>query len=175
MVDVGGVGYEVATTPRGLGELPGLGEEVVVHTHLHVREDILDLYGFPTEEERDVFRILLTASGIGPKVALAVCGSLTPGELRRAVMADDIATLETVPGIGKRSAQKLIIELRPKLELDNGEVPGAEGSVLSEVRQALDSLGYQTAEVKAAIAELPVEGSVEDLLRRALQSLGGEE
>jgi Holliday junction DNA helicase RuvA len=173
VVDVAGVGYEVAVTPRTLADLPGVGEEVVLHTHLLHREDTMALFGFATENERDTYRILLGASGIGPKVALAVCSTLTPNELRTAVATEDVATLELVPGIGKRGAQKMIIELRSKLELPAGDL-GGDHSVLSEVRQALDALGYDTAEVRDAMSAIAVEGSTEELVRAALQHLGAE-
>jgi Holliday junction DNA helicase RuvA len=173
VVDVGGVGYEVAVTPRALAELPATGDEVVLHTHLHVREDALALFGFPTSRERDLFRLLLGASGVGPKVALAICATLQPEALERAVMTDDTATLQLVPGIGKRSAQKLILELRPRLELPDGDLPGAgEGGTVAEVKEALETLGYQPAEVRSALAGLDGDGTAEDLLRRALQALG---
>ena len=172
VLEVGGIGYEIAVTPRALGDLPSVGEEAVLHTHLHVREDQLALFGFPTEAERNLFRLLLGASGVGPKVALAICATLVPDALRRAVLADDTDTLQTVPGIGKRSAQKLILELRPRLDLPDADLPGAAGSALAEVRAALEGLGYQAAEIKAAVAVLPAEGTVEDLLRKALRSLG---
>ena len=171
LLEVGGTGYEVAVTPRGVGELPGIGEEAVLHTHLHVREDAMAMFGFPTESERDIFRLLLGASGVGPKVAMAICATLAPDDLRRAVMADDAATLETVPGIGKRSAQKLILELRPRLELPDGDLP-SDGS-LSQVRQALEGLGYQQTEIRETLKDLPKEGAVEELLRSALKALGG--
>lgn len=173
VVDVGGVGYEVAVTPRTLAQLPGIGEEVVLHTHLLHREDSMALFGFATASERDTYRILLSASGIGPKVALAVCSTLTPNELRTAVVAEDVATLELVPGIGKRGAQKMIIELRSKLDLPVGDL-GGDRSVLSEVRQALDALGYDTAEVRDAMSAIAVDGSTEELVRAALQHLGAE-
>ncbi len=173
ILDVAGVGYEVAVTPRALVELPGVGEEAVVHTHTHVREDQLALFGFPTDSERDLFRLLLGASGIGPKVAMAICGSLQPDEIRRAVLADDTAALETVPGIGKRSAQKLILELRPRFDVDSDDLPGAAaGSNLADVRTALEGLGYQATEIREALRDLPAEGGVEELLRTALQTLG---
>lgn len=174
-VEVGGVGYEVSMTPRGMAELPSIGEDVVVHTHLHGREDGITLFGFPSAGERDLFRVLLGASGVGPKVALAICATLTRVELTTAVLADDTGTLELVPGIGKRSAQKLILELRPKLDLADGDVPGEAGSALAEVRQALDALGYQPAEVKEALAGLDTAEPVADMLRRALQALGSDQ
>ena len=171
VVDVGGVGYEIAMSPRGLGTLPPVGEDAVVHTHLHVREDQLALFGFAAEDERDLFRVLLGASGVGPKLALAMLGSLRPAELRRAVVTEDVDTLTVVPGIGKRSAQKLVLELRARLELPEAEMLGS-GSVLAEVREALEGLGYQAAEIREALRELPPDGEVEDLLRGALQRLG---
>ncbi len=171
VVDVAGVGYQVALTPRGLSELPSLGEEVVLHTHLHLREDGMALFGFLSEGERDLFRMLLGASGIGPKVALSILSTLQPGQLRRAVAVQDADSLALVPGIGRRSAQKLILELRPRLALPDGDLP-SEGSGLGEVRQALESLGYEPSQVRDVLAVLPADGAVEELLREALQRLG---
>lgn len=171
LIDVSGVGYEIAVPPRALVELPGVGEEAVVHTHLHVREDALSLFGFAEEDQRDLFRVLLGVSGVGPKVALAILGTMTPDDLRRAVLTEDAAALTAVPGIGKRSAQKLLLELRPKLELPDAEV-APSGSPLAEVRTALEGLGYQSEEIRAAMAELPDTDEVESLLRHALQELG---
>lgn len=171
LLDVAGVGYEMAVPPRALVELPGIGEEAVLHTHLHVREDAMALYGFSSEEQRDLFRLLLGISGVGPKVALAILGTMTPEELRRAVLTEDAAALTAVPGIGKRSAQKLLLELRPKLELPDAELAPAS-SPLAEVRAALEGLGYQSEEIRGALAELPESEEVEILLRRALQTLG---
>ena len=171
VLDVGGVGYEIAVTPRGLLDLPGIGEDAVVHTHLHVREDQMALFGFPAEDQRDLFRLLLGVAGVGPKVALAILGTMTPDELRRAVLTEDAAALTAVPGIGKRSAQKLMLELRPKLDLPDADLP-ASGSALGEVREALEGLGYQSAEIRAALQEVPSDLPVEELLRRALQQLG---
>jgi Holliday junction DNA helicase RuvA len=170
-LDVGGVGYEVAMAPRALAELPPVGEEIVLHTHLHVREDQMALYGFATPDERDLFRVLLGASGVGPKGALAILSTLPPTRLRQAVLTEDTATLVTVPGIGQRTAQRLIIDLRARLDLPDGEVVGT-GTDLAEVREALEGLGYQAAEIRHALADLDVEGDVADLLRAALQRLG---
>ena len=115
-VDVAGVGYEVFTTPRTQGDLPGIGEELVIHTHLNVREDALTLFGFVSEAERNLFRVLITASGVGPKVGLAILASMSVAEIRRAIVTEDFDALTIVPGVGKRSAQKLVLELKPKLE-----------------------------------------------------------
>ena len=171
LLDVSGVGYEIAVPPRVLVELPGIGEEAVVHTHLHVREDAMAVFGFSTEDQRDLFRILLGVSGVGPKVALAILSTMSPDDLRRAVVTEDAAALTAVPGIGKRSAQKLMLELRPKLELPDAEL-GPSQSPLAEVRAALEGLGYQTEEIRGAMAQLPETDEVESLLRHALQELG---
>lgn len=171
LLDVAGVGYEMAVPPRALVELPGIGDEAVLHTHLHVREDAMALYGFSSEDQRDLFRLLLGISGVGPKVALAILGTMTPDDLRRAVLTDDAAALTAVPGIGKRSAQKLLLELRPKLELPDSEL-APSNSPLAEVRSALEGLGYQGDEIRLALAELPDTDEVESLLRKALQTLG---
>ena len=171
LLEAGGVGFEIAVTPRALAELPPAGETAVVHTHLHVREDGLALFGFPTAEERDLFRVLLGASGVGPKLALAILGTLRPAELRRAVLAADADTLSLVPGVGKRTAQRLILDLRARFEMpDLEELPGA--GALADVRGALEGLGYQSAEIRQALEGLPADGEVEALLRSALQRLG---
>ena len=171
VVEAGGLGYEIAITPRGLAELPSLGEEAVVHTHLYVREDQQALYGFLSEHERDIFRILLGASGVGPKLAMAIMATLAPVELRRAVGADDVSALEAVPGVGKRTAQKLILELRPRLDLADGELPG-DGSRLAEVRAALESLGFGGPEIREALQDVAGDAPTEDVLQQALQALG---
>lgn len=171
LLDVAGVGYEMAVPPRALVELPGIGDEAVLHTHLHVREDAMALFGFSSEDQRDLFRLLLGISGVGPKVALAILGTMTPDDLRRAVLTDDAAALTAVPGIGKRSAQKLLLELRPKLEVPDTEL-APSNSPLAEVRSALEGLGYQGDEIRLALAELPEGDEVESLLRTALQTLG---
>lgn len=171
LLEAGGVGFELALTPRALAELPAVGQSAVVHTHLHLREDGVALFGFPTAEERDVFRVLLGATGVGPRLALAILGALRPAELRRAIAGADADTLTLVPGVGKRTAQRLILDLRARFEMpDLPEVPGA-GS-LAEVRGALEGLGYQPAEIRQALEGLPADGEVETLLRSALQRLG---
>ncbi len=171
VLDVNGIGYEVAITPRGLAGLPGVGEEVVLHTHLHVREDLLALYGFATEERRDLFRLLLGLSGVGPKVALAVLATMEPDELRRVVVAEDADALTAVPGIGKRTSQKLMLELRGRLDLIDMHV-SSKGGPPSEVRDALSGLGYGAEEIRDAMRHLPTDLAVEELLRQSLRELG---
>jgi len=172
LLDVGGVGYQVAMAPRGIAAMPAKGQEVVVHTHLHVREDQMALFGFESADERDLFRVLLTASGVGPKLALAFLATMTPVELQRAVLAEDAGALTAVPGIGKKSAQKLILDLRSRLNMPDAEL--APSSPMAEVRDALEGLGYQSTEVWDALKGLGEGGeSVEVLLKAALRRLGG--
>lgn len=170
IVDVNGVGYDIAVTPRTLSELPGLGEEVVLHTFLYVREDQLSLYGFDSVADKDLFQTLLGVSGVGPKVAMAILATLTFERLRAAVASDDIAALTEVPGIGKRSAQKLLLELKPKMDVADGEL--AASGPLAEVREALTGLGYAPDEIRGTLASLPTDLPVEDMLRLSLRELG---
>lgn len=171
VIDVSGVGYEVMVTPRTQVELPGIGEEAVIHTHLHGREDGITLFGFPNEAERDLFRILLTASGVGPKLALGILGALTATEIRRAVATEDVDALTVAPGVGKRSAQKLVLELKPKMENVEATVLGG-APASSQVRQALETLGYTPAEIREIAAALDVGSPVQVQIKEALRLLG---
>ncbi|HZJ49165.1 MAG TPA: Holliday junction branch migration protein RuvA [Acidimicrobiia bacterium] len=170
LIDIGGVGYEVSVASRTLTDLPGVGFETVLHTHLHVREDQMALFGFATADDRDLFRLLLGIPGIGPKVGLAILSTIGADDLRRVAATDDAAALTAVPGIGKRSAQKLLLELRPKLAVADSEL--LTSGPLSEVRGALEGLGYQSDEIGEALRQLPADLPVEELLRQSLQSLG---
>jgi Holliday junction DNA helicase RuvA len=174
LVEVGGVGYRCLVP---LGAMPALAPkaQAFLFTHLHVREDAMTLYGFPTRDERDTFEILIGASGVGPKLGLAMISVHPPAALRRCVADDDVDALCLVPGVGKRTAQKLMIELKNRLgvpDLDLVE-PGTESgpSARAEVRAALTELGYAPDEVRAAIADLPTDGTIGDLLRAALKRL----
>lgn len=167
-VDVAGVGYEIITTPRTQSDLPGIGEEVVIHTHLHGREDGITLYGFGSEAERDLFRVLITASGLGPKLGQAILGALSVTEVRKAIATEDVDALVVVPGVGRRSAQKIVLELKPKLEEEEASVVTGSGG---ELRQALEGLGYTATEIRGAIAEVDRNLSVLEQIRSALQLL----
>lgn len=171
VVDVGGVGYEVAVPTRALTELPALGEEVVLHTHLHVREDALALHGFPTERELATFRLLIGAPGVGPKVGLAILSTLDPDSVALAIAEEDVSTLSSVPGIGKRTAQKLVLELKPKFSAV--EVGSVGGGGYTEVRLALGQLGYTDGEVAEVIGDVDPTSPPEEQLRTALRSLAG--
>lgn len=168
-IDVAGVGYEIAMTTRDLATLPGIGEEIVVHTHTYVREDDISLFGFAVESDRELFRILLTASGVGPKVAIALLASLTADEIVRAITGEDPDALTIAPGVGKRGAQKLVLELGPKLAGRETEVVGSHSQ--GSVRQALEGLGYSTAEINAVMNDLDPDQPIQDQIKSALQRL----
>jgi len=171
VVDVGGVGYEANVTTRTLAALPSIGEEIVLHTHLYVREDALTLFGFSDERDQEIFRILLSGSGIGPKVALAMLSSMTADELHTVIVAEDVDGLCVVPGIGKRSAQKIVLELKPKLS-GLSVVGSVSSPTRQQVREALEGLGYGAAEIGSVIGEVDGELSVAEQIRTALQALG---
>ncbi len=168
ILEAGGVGYEISMTTRGATSLPDVGEEAVVHTHLNVRDDGMSLFGFGSESERDLFRTLLGVSGVGPKLGLSILSSLTPDEVRTAVAVGDIEALTVAPGLGKRGAQRLVLELGPTMEA----MSQLDGSGSSPVRRALESLGYTPAEINKATVGLDSSLSVEDQVKTALQELG---
>ncbi|WP_336248726.1 Holliday junction branch migration protein RuvA [Stomatohabitans albus] len=173
-VDVQGVGYLVRT-PSGMQPGPS-GSPVTVHTYLAVREDAMDLYGFASESDRDTFTILLSVNGVGPKLALAAIDTLGAEGMRRAVSTEDIGALTQIPGVGRKGAQKMVLELREKLS----GLPATTQAIASpetaahltardEARAALASLGYSGTEVETAIAG--IDGSTEDIIRTALRAL----
>ena len=173
LLEVGGVGYRVAVPSGAVGVLEP-GAPAFLFTHLVVREDALSLYGFPDREQRDTFEALMSATGVGPKLAPAVLSIHSPAALRRAVVEGDLDALTLVPGVGKRTAQRLMIELAAKLGTDAPDPVGAEGggpSPRAEVRAALEGLGYGAEEVRYVLDTLPVDGPVEVLLKEALKLL----
>jgi len=178
-----GIGYFISVPSSMLDGLT-CGDEVRIHTYMAVREDAIALYGFRTKDDLGVFRLLLGVSGIGPKGALAVLSALSADDLRFAVLADDAATISKVPGIGKKTAQKLILELKDKMDLQDafekkaantaaaGELPA--GSPQSEAVLALASLGYPSAEALKAVRKVSAgdaADNVEELLKKALKEL----
>jgi len=174
LVEVGGVGYRVAVPTGTLAALePGAG--AFLFTHLHVRDDALDLYGFATRDERATFEALLGASGVGPKLALAILSAHSPSSLRRAVADSDVDALTVVSGVGRRTAQRLVVELQSRLDLPVSEsVPGnGQPTARSEVRAALAELGYAYDEVRTVLAALPDDAPIETMLRDALRQLAG--
>lgn len=184
LVEAGGVGYRLIVPAGTLALLGDVGAAVFLHVHTHVRDDAIVLYGFATRDERVCFEVLIAAHGVGPAVALALLSVHSPVALRRAVAADDLEALMLVPGVGKRTASRLLLELKARLDLDLdgpelGLVGGggADGTAFanprSEVRAALAGLGYGQDEVREALGGLPPDGTVEDLLRVALRQLAG--
>jgi Holliday junction DNA helicase RuvA len=170
---VGGVGYRVLVPLGALGALEP-GANAFLFTHLHVRDDAMVLYGFPTRDERDTFEALIGATGVGPKLGLAILTVHSPTSLQRALRSDDLDALVLVPGVGKRTAQRLLIELKARLDVSDLVTVPADGNGASghvDVRQALAGLGYAPDEVRGVVADLPDDEPVEDLLREALRRL----
>jgi holliday junction DNA helicase RuvA len=175
LVEVGGVGYRVTVPTSTLVPLE-LGAPAFLHVHTHVREDAIVLYGFATREQRRCFEALVGAHGVGPSLALAILSAHTPTSLRRAVMAEDIDSLVVVPGVGRKTAARLLIELKARLDLPDLDGDGAAGvaggsGARAEVRAALAGLGYGPDEVRQALQSVPDEGATEEVLRAALREL----
>jgi holliday junction DNA helicase RuvA len=172
VVDCGGVGYRLAVSAETLKQVPAVGRPVALHTHLVVRDDALALYGFATEEERDLFLMLLSVQSVGPKVALAVLSGAPPRSLLGTVASGDVATLQATPGVGKRTAERIVVELREKVGTALGDdaisvTRGDDPQALA--REALLGLGYSLAEIDELLAGAPGE-SAEDLIAHALRS-----
>jgi Holliday junction DNA helicase RuvA len=165
VLDVNGVGYLVNATPSVLR----LGEQLTVQTYMHVREDALQLYGFATADERELFVHLLSVNGVGPKVALAIVSGSTPADLRRAIALEDTKRFEAIPGIGKKTAQRVVLELKEKLGSLEA-VPSAPAAAIGlQAREALMELGYSLLDAEAALAEVDPELPVEEQVRLALR------
>ena len=168
VIDVGGVGYLVAATPRVRARV---GEETTVETYLHVREDALQLYGFADAEERELFVHLLTVSGIGPKVALAVVSGSPAAELRKAIAMGDHARFQAIPGIGKKTAERIVLELKEKLGAVTEPALSAVGDAPGHLvaRDALVELGYSIVDAERALADVDPELPAEERVRLALR------
>ena len=178
LVDVGGIGYELEAPMTTFYDLPAVGETVLLHTHLVVREDAHLLYGFARESQRRQFRALLKINGIGPRVALALLSGLAEEELVRCIAEEDVARLIQVPGIGRKTAERLIVELRDKLSSEpaaeraiSSAVPAAPDSV-SDAVSALVALGYKPQEASRAVRGVPNRDvSTEEIIRQALKAM----
>ena len=178
ILDVGGVGYRLTVSPALLAAVGDRASDVELHVHTHVREDAIVLYGFATAEERRCFEALLGAHGVGPALALSILSALRPTDLISAVLHEDLAALCTVPGVGRKTAARLVLDLRSRLELPEfaGDgIPGSQSTseARSEVRAALAELGYGPDEIRRALEGGSDEGTVEELLRQALRELAG--
>lgn len=175
ILEVGGVGFQVYTPTTLLTQLAGSGGEVRLYTHLHVRENELTLYGFASEDELALFNLLLGVNGVGPKSALAILSALPADAFRAAVVAGDVALLQRTPGIGKKTAERIILDLRDKVAKEGITSLLAALPAEPEVVAALTSLGYTLLEVRGALAQLPQEEmAVEEKVMLALRYLGGE-
>lgn len=173
VLEVNGVGFRVRVPTSTLETLGPEGSPAGLFTHLHVREDDLSLFGFATQDELDLFELLLTVSGIGPKAALGVLSAAAPNTVRAAIAQNNLEVLTGIPGIGKKTAQRLVLELKSKIDLKEAEI-GELSPLDQEVIAALVNLGYSAAEAqRAARAVPPSEKLVEDRIRSALRYLGG--
>ena len=184
VVDVGGMGFRVFITDRDQADLPAVGEPVQLYTYLSVREDAIRLYGFLSEEDRQVFRQLLTVSGVGPKAALGILSALSANDLRFAVFSDDVKAISKAPGVGLKTAKKLILELKDRLKLEDaipgggnmGEEAGshAQDADVTEAVEALVTLGYSSSEALRAVKRVKMAGNMktEDILGEALKVIG---
>lgn len=182
IVDVGGVGYGIFMSTQAMSLLPPVGNEVKLHTYLNVKEDLMQLFGFLTRDDLQVFKLLIGVSGIGPKGGQSILSVLSPDDLRFAVMANDVKAISSAPGIGKKTAQKLIVELHDKLSIedalehavaggDQDTGHGQTGGAQSEAVQALVALGYGSTEALRAVKQVEIEEEmeVEDVLKQALK------
>jgi holliday junction DNA helicase RuvA len=176
LLDVHGVGYRVSVTTSTVSSVGPLGGEATLYVHTHVREDAIVLYGFAHDDERRCFEALLGAHGVGPSLALAILSSLSPATLSTAVLEDDLDTLCAVPGVGKKTAARLLIDLKSRLDLpdfspEHTGGPLSTRSARTEAREALAELGYGPDEIRGALDGHGDEIGVEELLRLALREL----
>lgn len=179
LVDVGGVGYELEAPLSTFYELPAVGEPVTLHTHLVVRDDAHLLFGFARESERQLFRTLLKVSGVGARMALAILSGMSAEDFARCIENDDLTALTRLPGIGRKTAERLVVEMRDRLDAAAlsevmpaaaGVGPGADDPV-ADAASALVALGYRPAEAARMIRKLETEGlATEDIIRQALQA-----
>lgn len=177
LIEVGGVGYRITVGPDASAKLGEVGGDCFLHIHHHFREDDQTLYGFTTIEERIMFETLLSAHGVGPSLALAILSVHGPDGLRRAVVDEDVAALCLVPGVGKKTAQRLLVELSSKVEAPTGAaasidgMPGSAPAGRADVRDGLSALGYSDEEIAHALKEVPDEGDTATQIRQALNVL----
>lgn len=181
IVDVGGVGYGIYMPGQSMGRLPAPGSEVKLHTYLNVREDAMQLFGFLTRDDLKIFKLVIGVSGIGPKGGLSILSKLTPDDLRFAVLSGDAKAISAAPGIGKKTAEKLIIELKDKLSMDdvirNAEEPESLipqtgiSTIQTDAVQALTALGYGSTESLRAVKQVEIreDTDVETVLKQALK------
>ncbi|MEX0976415.1 MAG: Holliday junction branch migration protein RuvA [Woeseia sp.] len=180
ILDCSGVGYEIETPMSTFLDLPPIGSEVFLHTHLQVREDAHTLFGFATEQEKSLFRLLLKVNGVGARMALAILSGMGVADFYRAVQYEDTASLTRIPGIGRKTAERLIIEMRDRIDKQAGAVQRTAGGMAvthsprGEAFDALVALGYKPQEVKKLMEQLDIDDkSAEDIIRAALRKVAG--
>jgi len=174
IVETGGVGYDVTISVPAFGELPSLGSEVALHIHTHVREDQLALYGFLRHEEKDLFEKLITVSGIGPKLAITILSGMPADDMVNSIRANDLARLTKIPGIGRKTAESMVLELRDKLPpagADQVQVVPSLSATQEDVLSALVNLGYQRSAAEKALVSLKENGSFDAMFRAALGAM----
>jgi Holliday junction DNA helicase RuvA len=173
IVETGGVGYDVTISIPTFSDLPGVGSEVALHIHTHVREDVIALYGFLRAGEKQLFEKLISVSGIGPKLAITILSGMAADEMVASIRGNDLARLTRIPGIGKKTAERMVLELRDKLPTAVGEAPVISklSAVEEDVLSALVNLGYQRAAAEKAVATSRKNGSFEVMFREALGAL----
>ena len=171
LIDCGGVGYEVSVPMSTFYNLPGLGEKVVLLTHMAVREDAHLLYGFGNAEEREVFRQLIKISGVGARTALSILSGMSVGELSSAITLQESGRLTRIPGIGKKTAERLLLELKGKLGADIGAGGAQHGDASSDILNALLALGYSDKEATLAMKQVPAGTGVSEGIKLALKAL----
>ena len=183
IVDVGGVGYGIFMPGQSIRYLPAVGNEVKIHTYLHVKEDMMQLFGFLTRDDMEVFKLIISVSGIGPKGGLSILSQLSADELRFAVFSGDAKAISAAPGIGKKTAEKLILDLKDKLKLEDVLERGEDTTpsvtaqtdmgIQSDAVQALTALGYGSTEALKAVKKVTIteEMQVEDVLKQALKNM----
>lgn len=180
LLDVNGVGYIVQISPRTFCELPDSGARVELHVHTHVREGVLELYGFRTRTEKEMFLHLITVNGIGPRLGVNILSNISPEDLRRVVVLQDPGRLKSIPGIGRKIAERILLELRDKLKIKKEATPepvlvAVGGDAFGDAFSALVNLGYKPAEAEKALRRVQKEAgtgaSIEQLLKEALRAL----
>ena len=185
VIENGGIGYDIKVPLSVMNELPSIGDEVKIHTYLYVREDILSLYGFLTRDDLQVFKLLITVNGIGPKGALGILSTISPDDLRFAVLADDAKAIAKAPGIGAKTASKLILELKDKLKLEDAfeqklskvsadsSTADSDKNAKNEAIQALVALGYSNTEALKAVRGIDItpDMETEDILKLSLKKI----
>ena len=173
VIDVGGIGYSVFMSNRALSRLPAMGEPVQVFTYLQVREDGLSLYGFLSMDEKGLFTKLIGVTGIGPKVALAALSTFEPSELAEAILAEDVARVSRIPGVGRKSASRIVLELKGSLDSGFGQpAKAADAGAAKLAAETLMAMGFSPAEAEVALRGAPLDATEEALVKYALRRIG---